>query len=296
MGVAGLFERAVGRLHKYGRVFVHSAVFVERLFRAFDNRRLRTFAGARGIPLLSLREGGHQAYTDWCFQSGVYAGLLGSLAETPLRVLDVGCGAGEIVAGVLQALSDDSAYLGVDIDLQLIERCRRTFGDPRARFAVISGLSPFYAVAQETRGESLAEICGERQWDVIIVKAVFDHLSPKDAEAYLHCCARGLAPGGLVLATFFLLDAESQRDHGAPLSARFRFDDVYPGHPGFRYSAAFNPVPEAQLAIEAGRLEELLAAAELRVERVIPGTWRDPQGRRGVDMPDTLLLARRGRP
>ena len=292
MGV-GALERAVGRLPKYGRIFVRLAALSEKVFRAFDDRRLRTFIGARSIPPLALREGGHQAYTDWCFQSGVYAGLLASLGRSPLRVLDVGCGAGEIVAGVLQALSDDSTYLGVDIDDRLVERCGRTYRDPRARFAVIAGLSPYYGAGRTSQGDALAVICGERQWDVIILKAVFDHLSPKDAETYLHDCARGLAPEGVVIATFFVLGRASCAGQDSSRDVRFRFDDAYPGHPGFRYSAAFNTVPEAQLAIEEERLDALLDAAGLEMLRALPGTWHDRQGGRGLDMPDTLVLTRR---
>jgi hypothetical protein len=126
-----------------------------------------------------------------------------------------------------------------------------------------------------------------------VVKAVFDHLSPEDAEVYLRCCSRGLAEDGVIIATFFLLDEDARRAFVGARSDRFRFDDSYPGHPGFRYSAAFNPIPEAQLGVEAERLGELLAAAELGIVRSLPGTWRDPEGRRGVDMPDTLVLERR---
>jgi len=60
----------VERLPKYGRIFVELSLFFERVFRRFDNRRLRTFLGARSIPLLSRRAGGHQAYADWCFTPG----------------------------------------------------------------------------------------------------------------------------------------------------------------------------------------------------------------------------------
>ena len=296
VGVAGILGRVVGRIPKYSRIFVRCAVAAEQLFRAFDDRRLRTFAGARDIPLLTRREGGHQAYSDWCFQSGLYAGLLGSVARRPLRVLDVGCGAGEIVTGALQALPDGSVYLGVDIDGRLVEQCRQTYRDPRASFTAISGGSPFYDAAPMGERESLAEVCGERRWDVIVVKAVFDHLSPKDAEAYLHCVSRGLAEGGLIIATFFVVDEAVRGDRASGRPARFRFDDVYPGHSGFRYSATFNAIPEAQLAVEAGRLSELLTAAGLQITRMLPGTWRAPGGRRGVDMPDTLVLQHRPEP
>ena len=282
----------IKRLPKYGRVFVRLAVFFERAFRRFDNRQVRTFVGASAIPVLSMRVGGHRAYADWCFHAGVYAGLLASLNRQRLRVLDVGCGAGEIVPGILQVISKDSTYLGVDIDARLVRQCQQTFIDPRLRFSLVSGMSPFYECDSTVQGRGLPEVCVDDQWDVIIAKAVFDHLSPKDVETYLHLFSRGLADGGLIIATVFLLNAEYWTK-AKTLNGRFHFEDIYPGHPGFRYSAAFNPIPEAQLAIESGRLAQLLATAGLQIERVIAGTWRDPQGQTGLDMPDTLLLARR---
>jgi len=281
----------IERLPKYSRAFIGLGVLFERAFRRFDDRHVRTFVAARAIPSLAMRVGGHKAYADWCFQSGVYAGLLSALGRRRLSVLDVGCGAGEIVSGVLQAMAVDSTYLGVDIDLRLIRQCRRTFTDPRATFSVISGASPFYEVGDASRNPDLSEVCGDKRWDVIIAKAMFDHLSPKDVEGYLQVFSRALADGGLVIATFFLLDAE-YRARAERLNARFRFREVYPGRPGFRYAAAFNPVPEAQLAIEAERLDQLLDAAGLRIQGMVAGTWRDPEGRTGLDMPDTLLLTR----
>lgn len=281
------------RLPKYGRAFVVLSVFFERCFRKFDDRRLRTFVGARTIPPLSLRAGGHQSYADWCFQAGVYAGLLSTLGRSTLRVLDVGCGAGEIVPGILQVLSRDSTYLGVDIDAAMIHACRRRFADPRVRFSVVEGVSPFYSVHRDEPADDLVEVCGAKQWDVIIAKALFDHLSPDDVEEHLQRFARALAEDGVIIATFFVVDADhwSVRER---LSPRFRFDDRHPARPGFRYCASFNPVPEAQLAIEDTQLGALLAVSRLRIHRVLPGTWRDPDGRRGVDMPDTVMLVRGG--
>lgn len=289
----GLPEVLVDRLPKYGRAFVLLGAFFERWFRKFDERRLRTFVGARTIPPLPLRAGGHQAYADWCFQAGVYAGLLGALGRSTLRVLDVGCGAGELVPGILQVMSADSTYLGVDIDALMIRGCQQLFTDPRARFLVVDGDSPFYPVIRGETARGLAEICGATQWDVIIAKALLDHLSPDDVERHLRQFSRSLADDGVVIATLFVLDAD-HRAGRERLGRRFRFDDRHPARPGFRYCASFNSVPEAQLAIEDGQLDQLLAASNLRIERMLPGTWRDPDGRRGVDMPDTLVLVRRG--
>jgi SAM-dependent methyltransferase len=279
----------VERLPKYGRIFVELSLFIERVFRRFDDRRLRTFLGARSIPMLSHRAGGHQAYADWCFHAGVYAGILSALQPGRLRILDVGCGAGEIVPGVLHAISIDSTYLGVDIDPRMIRQCREAFVDPRAQFAVVEGASPVYRPGRIDSRRPLTEICGRNEWDVILAKALFDHLSPAETERYLHLFSAGLAPDGLIIATFFLID----KPYGlisAGREGRFRFDDVHPAQRGFRYAAAFNQVPEAQLAVEAGRLDEILASAKLGIARVISGTWRDPRGRIGLDMPDTLLL------
>lgn len=279
------------RFPKYGGPFRSVATLLEHGFRAFDDRGLRTFVGARAIPALSWRSGGHQSYADWCFQGGVYAGLISALTDRRVRVLDVGCGAGEIVPGVLQSLGEDASYLGVDIDPVAIHRCRQSFTDARARFAVVRGDSTFYTVAADQETSELETLCGDACWDVVIAKALFDHLTPGAAARHLEAFARGLDRDGIVIATFFVVD-ESFRP--AAVAPRFRFDTAHPAHAGFRYAAAFNPIPEAQLAIEQSSLAELVAAAGLSIARVIAGTWRQPAGTIGVDMPDTLVLAHAG--
>ena len=279
-------------LPKYSHPFLWIGNFFERKFRIFDNRLTRTFIQSHNIPFMNLRlGGGHSSYADWCFQSGVYASLLAAEVEKHggVRILDVGCGVGSIVPGILQVISKDSTYLGVDIDQEMIGQCKKVFKDPRVKFSIISDTSTFYK-ANKLNAQTISNICKQKGFDVIIAKALFDHLTPKLIKSYLHIFRRALSEDGLIIATFFLIDYSYQKQK-RNINKRFHFDDGYIGEKGFKYSAKHNRIPEAQLAVEDWRLKEFLDQENLIVSGLLKGTWRDDANHSGVDMPDTLFIS-----
>ena len=190
-------------------------------------------------------------------------------------------------------LEENGEYHGLDIDPLMITLCRQHYQDSRAKFSVLGERSPFYSLdnAQAQSEMQLDTVCSGSAWDMIVAKALFDHLTPADLERYIAIFQRGLTERGLVIATFFLLDEDFARNRER-LSKRFRFDAEHPKAAGFHYSPGLNAMPEAQLGIESVRLSELLAIVGLQIICTIPGTWRDPQGHRGVDMPDTVLIGK----
>ncbi len=283
-------------LPKYSRPFLWVGDFFERKFRTFDNRLTRTFNKSQYIPSMNSRlGGGHSSYTDWCFQSGVYSSLVAAEVEKHgrVRVLDVGCGVGSIIPGILQVISKDSTYLGVDIDQVMIGQCKKVFKDSRVKFSVISDTSTFYKT-NKLNAQTISDICKQKSFDVIIAKALFDHLTPKLIKSYLHIFRGALSKNGLIIATFFLIDY-SYQNQKRNFGKRFQFDDDYIGEKGFKYSAKHNHIPEAQLAIEDWRLKEFLDQENLTINGLLKGTWRDDVNHSGVDMPDTLFISHKDR-
>ncbi|MGI8588807.1 MAG: class I SAM-dependent methyltransferase [Chloroflexia bacterium] len=97
----------------------------------------------------------------------------------PRRVLDIGCGTGELASIFLLNGYD---YMGVDIEPQRIAYARRTH--PAGRFHVMdaAGLG-----------------CPDASFDHILVTGVFHHLSDAEVSAILVEMHRVLRPGGRAL-------------------------------------------------------------------------------------------------
>lgn len=95
------------------------------------------------------------------------------------RILDVGCGPGELLRYL-----PDGEYFGFDPNAKYIERARRTFGS-RGRF--------FAKEFEESDATRLAPV------DIVVVSAVLHHMSDDQARSLFSLLRRVLRPGGRVV-------------------------------------------------------------------------------------------------
>lgn len=139
--------------------------------------------------------------------------FLGDLAlPAGARVLDVGCGVGDLTAR-LAALGPDVDVLGVDADPGMVAGAAARFGSDRLRFAV-------------GRAQELAGIVPAGSVDAVFSMAALHWVPAAEHPAVLAQVRRVLRPGGLLRAQFgghgqigavrSLLDAESARLGGGP--------------------------------------------------------------------------------
>jgi SAM-dependent methyltransferase len=122
------------------------------------------------------------------------------------RVLDFGSGCGRTARQLLAADPRPASYLGVDLHRGMVDWCQRhlTPIDPAFRFVHHDVESPCLNPGDKPR--TLPLPADDASFDLVYAASVFTHLRESQVPAYLQECARVLAPGGVVRATWFLFD------------------------------------------------------------------------------------------
>ncbi len=116
-------------------------------------------------------------------------GILRGLGLHPgSRVLDVGCGTGQLATRLEGFLSDAGGYLGTDVAREAIEHCTAKFCRPNFRFA---------------RNEATRIPAEGDRFDFAVFFSVFTHTHPDETALLLAEAARLLAPGGVIVADVF---------------------------------------------------------------------------------------------
>jgi len=105
------------------------------------------------------------------------------------RILDVGCGTGQLAVPLESYLSDRGAYVGTDIGAEAIPFCQNRFQRPNFRFY---------------QNEMTKLPLHGELFDIITYFSVFTHTFPDETALLLAESRRLLAPGGTILADVFV--------------------------------------------------------------------------------------------
>ena len=202
-------------------------------------------------------------------------------------VLDVGCGVGRVALPLTKYLSAAGRYDGFDIIRENVGWCRQAITPryPNFRFQHADVFNREYNPRGKFRGDAFRFPYPDESFDVAFLTSVFTHLTPPDAAHYLREVGRVLRPGGRCLATFFLLNAESN----ALVDAGQGAFTLEPAEGASRVHS--RQVPEACIALDEGFIEESVRAAGLTVERPVRYGWwcgRQP----AFDFQDIAILKR----
>jgi SAM-dependent methyltransferase len=128
-------------------------------------------------------------------------------------VVELACGAGRFTTGLARYYWYGDAfrgtYLGVDIDPELVEWCRRAY-PANFRFECVGGRSSVYRPHGEPAAPQIP--ASDASADFIFANSLFTHLLPEDFAGYLRETARVLRPGQVAMFTVFCLEVLQELD------------------------------------------------------------------------------------
>jgi SAM-dependent methyltransferase len=184
-------------------------------------------------------------------------------------ILDAGCGLGRMAYALAHYLNSAGTYQGFDISTNLIEDAADRFRSlPHFQFRHVDVFNRMYNPTGGLNASSFQFPYPSASFDLAFLTSVFTHMLPADLRHYLREIRRVLKNDGRCLATFFILDAETENllsaGHGTlPLTHRTREGCL-----------VRNPlVPEEAIAYPIETIREMCAEAGLQISFVHPGHW-----------------------
>jgi SAM-dependent methyltransferase len=185
------------------------------------------------------------------------------------RVLDIGSGIGNLALGLIGYLR--GGYDGVDIHPEAVAWCQRaiTPRHPEFRFHRADVASRAYNPHGQASASTYRFPFPDQSFDFIFLASVFTHMLPEEVEHYLREIARLLAPGGLCVESYFLLNDET-RDavEAGRCFMSFAFE-----HASGVCRLHDRSVPEAAVAYEETFVRRIHEQAGLRIRDVRRGRW-----------------------
>lgn len=172
-------------------------------------------------------------------------------------ILDIGSGCGRFAFPLREfdfhGRRFTGRYIGVDLDAEMIDWCRRHFPPDRFEFHVVPGRSKTYG----TDHPSPARLpVPDASMGLVLANSLFTHLLEDDVVSYLKEAARVLRPGGYVQFSAFVI--EDVRAHPDPRwTFRHRQGAAWVESPKY---------PEAAVAYERAWYDGLRNALGLQAE------------------------------
>src|SRR5262245_59442347 len=208
----------------------------------------------------------------------------GGLRRTD-RVLDVGCGIGRVAVPLTRYLDPAATYDGFDVVRRGIDWCRRhiTPRHPNFCFHHVDVRSSEYC-ARGIDASHFRFPFGDAAFDFAFATSLFTHLMFEETRQYLRESHRVLAPGGRLVATFFLLD-DFAKWRLPSLEPRFQF--AHPAGP-VRYANTDNPA--FGVAMDESAALALIREAGFAGHEVRYGQWCGRQD--GVTFQDVIVCTK----
>jgi SAM-dependent methyltransferase len=203
-------------------------------------------------------------------------------------ILDIACGTGRFAAQLIRRPHFfHGTYRGFDIDRRSVEWARANLrsGQADLRFDHVDLFNEHYNPHATALADEFRFPYDDCSFDFAFAMSLFTHLSPRVTANYLRQLRRVLRPGGRALLSFVLLDP------GVEFLGEPAFTRLYNGvlvdnglssaHPAGKvfdlggYATLTPETPAIVTFYGEADLRNLAKEAELEVDAVYPGTWRD---------------------
>ncbi len=263
------------------------AIRVPEQWKLFDFRTFRipvhliTLTGA-GPETLDLIGGAH--LRNYENQMGLFPGM---------NFVDVGCGIGRDAFQLMDYLSPEGRYLGIDVTRDSIVWCQRhiTPRDPRFSFHHFDAVNELYNPFGRRRTSDFRLPLPDASVDRIGLASVFTHLLEDEVLHYMREFRRVLKPDGRVHASFFLYSQaalQAARSAGTTAwAATFLHrlsKGVYANDPAY---------PRGAVAYDEETMRRLMQEAGLATDRpFVKGAWSGLFGDEAEEGQDAVILRR----
>jgi len=209
-----------------------------------------------------------------------------------MTVLEIGCGIGRDALQLIDRLSDDGNYIGIDVTRDSIVWCQEniTRRHPNFTFYHFDAENELYNPHGQKTSMDFKLPVASSSVDRIFLASVFTHLLEAEVLHYLTEFARVLKPDGQVYASFFLHTPEAlaaaKTKGNTSWDARFDIplsDGVYANDPDY---------PRGAVAFTDDKMQHLIAAAGLRLVRPYLKGWWSGLHAEADDGQDVAILTR----
>ena len=195
-------------------------------------------------------------------------------------VLDVGCGLGRI-AVPLSGYLTDGRYEGFDIDAAAIEWCQQNITPllPHFRFRTAAVFNDRYH-AGGSPAETFRFPYEDGVFNLAFLASVFTHMVTAEVAHYLAELRRVLCPGGTLLASYFLLNDESETAiRQSRVAPRYYFPHALEG-----CRVRDRNVVSRAVAYPEAKIRALYEANRLKITKIQYGKWsgRDSAGNQDI--------------
>jgi len=254
--------------------------------------RLAQGGTAAPLPPLHLRiyyygTPSPSAYIRAC--DGARAELISRGLLPEHRVLDIGCGIGNLALGLADYLQ--AGYDGFDIHREAVTWCQQAITPryPTFRFHHADVASGAYNAGGRLPASAFRFPLPSQGFDFVFLGSVFTHLLPDAVEQYVREIGRLLAPGGVCVASYFLLNDQTR----AGIEAGNSFMSFATTHPSGACRLHDASKPESAVALEEAFVTRAYEDAGLRIQDVRRGGWWRGE-RHGQDVLTASVPALRG--
>jgi SAM-dependent methyltransferase len=185
------------------------------------------------------------------------------------RLLDVGSGIGNLalaLAGYLRG-----GYDGIEIHPEAVTWCQQNITErfPDFRFHRADVASRAYNPHGSVPASAYCFPFADNAFDFVLLASVFTHMLPDDVSHYVQEISRVLAPGGVCVSSYFLLNDQTRAsvEHGRSFMS---FDVAHSSGVCRLHDPS---IPEAAVAYEEEFVRRIHQENGLRIRDVRRGQW-----------------------